>query len=324
MRGPDGGLFVPMRLPQLTGEEISEMTGASFGQGMSSVLNLFFGTTLDSWNVDFAIGRYPARVVNLGARVFCGEVWHNPHWRFSRLVKNLQKTLLNEPMPIPSEWLLLSARIGAIFGLYGELCESGCLGADGTFDVAVPSGDFSAPMAVWYARKMGLPIANIICICNENSAPWNLLHQGSMRMDAATVKTTTPDCDQNVPAGLERLIYETLGSTECLRYCALREKGSTYYLDELSVSGLRTGMYVSVVSRNRVDSMIGNLYKTAEYIADPYTALAFSGLIDYRSRTGESRPALVLSEVSPAYFLETVSRGLGITSKELKHLIEKG
>ncbi len=143
-------------------------------------------------------------------------------------------------------------------------------------------------------------------------------------MDAATVKTTTPDCDQNVPAGLERLIYETLGSTESLRYCALREKGSTDYLDELSVSGLRSGMYVSVVSRNRVDSMIGNLYKTAEYIADPYTALAFSGLIDYRSRTGESRPALVLSEVSPAYFLETVSRGLGITSKELKHLIEKG
>lgn len=323
-RGPEGGFFVPMRLPHLTAEELSTMTASSFGHGMAAVLNLFFGTTLDSWDVDFCIGRYPARVVNLGSRVFCGELWHNPHWKFSRLVRNLQKILISEPMQVSSEWLPVAVRIGALFGLYADMHASGCLGADGRFDVAVPSGDFSAPMAVWYARKMGLPIANIICTCNENSTPWNLLHQGSIRMDTAVVKTTTPDCDHNVPAGLERLIYESLGMAESLRYCQSFEQGSTYYLDESSVSALRSGMYVSVVSQNRVDSMIGNLYKTAGYIADPYAALAYSGLINYRSRTGESRPALVLSEYSPAHFLDTVSKGLGITPKELKYRIEKG
>ena len=69
-------------------------------------------------------------------------------------------------------------------------------------------------------------------------------------------------------------------------------------------------------------STIPNLYKTTGFIADPYTALAHSGLIDYRAATGESRQALILSEESPVFSLQFVADSMGISPVLLKELLD--
>lgn len=324
-RGPEGGLFMPMRMPVIPRAEIAAVADKSFGRNVADVMNLLFNSKLDSWAVEFAIGRYPVRLVSLSSKMTVAESWHNPQWKFDRLARNLAKAVLDteEELEI-TDWMLIASRIAVLFGVFGELMRDGLVSIDTPLDIAVPCGDFSAPMAAWYARAWGLPIGTIVVCCNENSAPWNLLHQGELRTDTVAMRTILPECDHAVPADLERLIYSALGAAEARRFCDICRKGGNYYLRDEQLKQLRQGMYVSVVSRQRTESMILSIYKNNGYISDPYTALAHSGLLDYRSRTGERRPALLLSEESPAFSLNMVSGCLGISQRELKERINKG
>ena len=65
-------------------------------------------------------------------------------------------------------------------------------------------------------------------------------------------------------------------------------------------------------------STIPNLYKTTGFLADPYTALSFCGLTDYRAATGDSKTALIISEESPLFSLEFVAQCMNMMPDELK------
>ena len=93
-------------------------------------------------------------------------------------------------------------------------------------------------MAVWYARQMGLPVANIICGCYQNSSVWELLHLGEAHTD-------------ELPEELERLVFGTLGIEEVKRYCG---QTGTYRLLTADLERLRKGLFAAVVSQERVDA----------------------------------------------------------------------
>ena len=324
-RATDGGFFVPMKMPHFDRSEIKALAQKSFSQNVAEILNLLFQTQLDSWAVEFGIGRYPVRLVNISGRVILAETWHNPSWRFERLAKSVEKTIRQSDQinQIPSDWLMIAARIAVLFGIFGELMARGEVAHDRPVDIVVPVGDFSGPMAAWYARSWGLPVGNILCCCNENSGCWNFIHKGEIRCDASVVETTTPACDKAVPEDLERLISATLGhrENERFRYCCT--EGGLYYLEDNQHQRLREGLYASVVGQQRLEWAILNLYKTDGYISDPYTALAYSGLMDYRAGTGETRKALILSEESPVYSLPYVGKCMGLPLEELKKRFDK-
>jgi len=72
-----------------------------------------------------------------------------------------------------------------------------------------------------------------------------------------------------------------------------------------------------VVSDSRMESMIRSFYNTSTYMLDPYSALAYCSLQDYRTRYAENRMSLVLSEKSPVHAAPIVSKALGISVEEL-------
>lgn len=322
-RGPEGGFFVPMRLPRLSGAEIGALAEYSFSEAAAEVVNLLFGTKLDGWAIEFAIGRYPVKLVNVGNRTLVAETWHNPAWRFERLARGIEKAIRQSDQicPVPTDWLLIGSRIAVLFGVFGELFRSGITAVDSPIDVVVPTGDFSAPMTCHYAREMGLPVHNILCCCNENSGAWSLIHKGELRTDAAVVKTDTPLCDHGVPEGLERLIFAALGLEETIEFTESCRKGSNFYLEPHQLQALRQGIYASVVSKRQMESAVTSLYGSNGYLADPYTALCVAGIGSYRSISGESRTALVLSEESPSHHLGLLARCLGTTAAELKTVL---
>lgn len=324
-RGPDGGLFVPFRLPHLDAAQIEGLRDKSFGQCVAEALNLFFSARIDGWDVDFSIGRNPAKLVPVSHRIIIAETWHNPDWNFGRMVRNLSSTIRgsDDKRGCPSNWAWTAVRIAALFGLCGELERLGAVDLNHPVDLAVPAGDFSAPMSAWYAREMGLPIQNILCACNENSAAWDLLHHGQMRTNAVAVPTSTPEADVGLPSDLERLIFETLGLEETLRYCQACRKGEMYAPGE-KLETLRDGIYAAVIGQARLDSIINSVYRSGTYLLGPYSALAYGGLQDYRAVTGESRTVLLLAEQSPACAKETVAKAMGITVHQLKEMTDIG
>ncbi len=319
-RAIDGGFFVPFQLPVLSREEILALKEKSFGQSVAELLNLFFSARLDGWDVDFCIGRYPVKLVPMSHRIMVAETWHNPDWDFARMVRNLFSRIYGneDTQGVPSNWAWIAIRIATLFGLYGQLLQQGLTDPEAAVDVAVAAGDFSAPMAVWYAREMGLPVGNIICSCNDNGSVWDLLHHGQLRTDTVAVSTNTPQCDVGVASNLERLLFGCVGTSEANKFVEVCGQGSIYTPNEEDLLSIRKGMFAAVVSQNRMESVIRNVYRTNAYILDPYAALAYGGLQDYRTSAGESRTALLMTEHSPICSAATVAVAMGITVQQLR------
>ena len=83
-------------------------------------------------------------------------------------------------------------------------------------------------------------------------------------------------------------------------------------------------MFAAVVSMDRVSSIIPSVYRTNRYVLDPYGALAYGALADYRARTGSVGPALILSEKGPVCEAVSVARCMNISKEELMHILAEG
>lgn len=306
-RGPDGGAYVPFRLPVFDRETVEALREMRFGACVALVLNKLFLPRLDGVELDFALGRTPVKLTEMNHRIAVAELWHNIHWSFDWTVRELTQRLRTETQqeqPL-TEWAHLAVRIAALFGILGQLQRSGTVSFEQGLDVAVASGDFSMPMAAWYAREMGLPIGNVIC-CDAHSGVWDLLHHGQVR-------TADP-----LPMGLERLIFGRLGAEEAQRYAAVCDRRGVYAPDEEALELLQQGMFASVVSARRTDRTIASVYATKGYLMGPEAAMAYAGLQDYRATAGEARPALILARRRPKDDLQTVAAAIGMDPAVLK------
>lgn len=317
-RGPDGGQYIPFRLPRFSREEVQAMAGNGFNRNLADTLNLLFGSGLNGYDMELALGRRSVRLQQLGQKIIMGQVWHNTDWCFERMLQDIARLALpgSEDTPEVRGWAAVGIRIAILFGIFGELIREGLAGEDRKIDLCMVSGDFSAPMACWYARNMGLPIGNIVCCCNENAGLWDFFTHGQLRTDAVAAKTLVPAADVTVPDGLERLICMYGGPAEVERYMEAVRTGSTYYVEDSFLHRLRQGIYVTVCSEKRIRQVIPSAYSTHGYLLTPADALAYAGLQDYRSRTGEMPTALIMTENSPAMELEIIAEVLGISPQD--------
>lgn len=323
-RGPDGGLYLPFNLPRLDTAQLAALGAEGFGATAAQILNLFFSCRLTGWEVEMCVGKRPVCIAALNPKTFAAETYHNIEWDYQHL-ENALFRLVSQRMELSgrcTSWFRIAIRIAVVFALYGEMLKTGTLEAGQSFDASVPTGDFTAPMALWYAREMGLPVANIICACNENNAVWDLIHLGQLRTDTPAVKTATPLVDVGVPDELERLIFGVFGIDEVRRYSQIAAMGGQYLLTPEALDKLRKGLFAAVVSSDRVSSLMPSAYSTWGYIMGPYTVLAYGALMDYRAKTGESRPAVFLADRCAVCDGAFVSDALNITEAELKEQIE--
>lgn len=316
-RGPDGGLYLPFRMPVFSETELEGLEKLPFTARIAQVLNTLCGTRLTQWDVDFCVGRHPVRLVSLPQKILLAQGWHNSQGSLSYMVRVLSARLRQDNQPQPSDWTEIAVRGAVLFAVFSELRREGKISGGQRVDVAAICGDCYGPISAWYARLWGLPIGNIIICCNENSGLWELFHRGQLRTDALSVKTATPDADAVLPPGLERLIFAAGGTCEVQRYLEICGRGGIYAPNEAILRKLCRGLTVSVVGRERMESTIGTVYATSGCVLSPYSALCHAGVQDYRAGAGENRLALVFSEKSPRLDASVVADAFGITTEEL-------
>lgn len=318
----NGGFYYPFRLPNVEELQLQELSEKGFSSIVAVVLNRFFGTRMSAWDVEFAIGRYPVKLIPSKHRILMAELWHNQESDYDYMVRILTEQLLPAGSKQTS-WVRIGIRIAVLMGLYGELIRSGAVDLNTQMDVAVMAGDFTTPMALYYARQMGLPVVNIICGCNENCALWDLLHIGEVRTDTPILETQTPLADCGLPAEVERLICATFGHDESLRFSRICADGEDYSLTESQQEALRKGFFTAVVSSKRLYDAIPSVYRTTGYILGPYSALAYGALLDYRAKTGENRPVMLLADRNPTLDADTVSAALQMEISQWEDLPNK-
>lgn len=319
-RASDGGFFVPIKLPVFKRTEIIKLKNRTPEDNIALILNKFFQTEFSGKDVQFAIGREYYRFRNIGQKMILGELWHNVDGDIDHIIRLLTKRIAVEPREsAPGEWPRMAVRISLLFAMFGELSDQGLVNTIYPMDLAVPAGDYTWPMAAWYARKMGLPIGTIIVCCNENDRIRDLLHRGQLRLDSIRSETITPKLDCAVPEGVERAIYTMLGREELGEYLRILERGGTYAVNPEQKRLLSEGMYVSVNNSRRLFQVIPNAYRTFGHILCPYSALVYTGVMDYQSITGKYNRVLMLCDQATEQSLDVTARAMGITPAELKN-----
>ena len=305
-RTPDGGFYVPLQITQLSDEELRSFKTRNFGENTAYILNIFFAGKLTGWDIEFCCGRSPVRLVDLPRRLHIVELWHNICFDYAHVEQAIYNRLTNTDTPLPQNgWAKIAIEIAILFAIYGD---TSTVNNGLHYDIAVETRGFISPFAVWYARKMGLPIGTIICGTHDNGEVWDLLHLGTM----------TPNANIDETLGIERFIYCALGSEEALRYVSSCDTKRVYALDDSCAAILKTGLSAAVVSSERLPAVISNFYRSHGYVLDSASAIAFGALQDYRSCTGESKNTLILSFVSPIRNRAAVTHLLGISASELE------
>lgn len=324
-RAPDGGIYMPEKLPVFSREELDALLKEPEPEIIARVLNLFFDGTLGRLDVEFEVGRRIIGMARISHRIVIGELWRNPEGGFEGLCSRLTQRLCTEgTAQKPGTWMRIACRVALIFAIFSRLRREGILADEELLDVAALAGDFESPYALHVTRNMGLPIGEIICCCNANAGLWELFSFGQLKTSAKVAQTMTPLCDRVVPAALELLIRERLHEDDVMNYFDALERGGNFFLEPEAHQRLREGFSASVVSDRRMRLAIPNLYNTNGYILGPYSALAYTGLMDYRSHPGPRRTALMLTEHDPRENADIVTRALVLSSEELDQWCQHG
>lgn len=315
---PNGGMFLPLRFPLFSPEEIGKMKENSFCENIANILNLFFSTGLSGWDVEFAIGRKPVGVTAIGRKTAVIELWKNTDGSYIACADRIYRLLTGNKMASNHQrgWAYIAIKIAFLFATWSmQECH-----AVECMDIAISGGDFENAIAAWYARNMGLPIGKIVWGSNENCGVWDLLHKGQMDMGAAVISTDTPQMDVVAPAGVERLIYGTLGLQETLLYLQAVNSKSCYRLDADKLSRLNEGMFCSVVGKNRGQDIIKSVYGSYGYLINPYTALSYGALQDYRAKSGENKMTVLLSEEKASAYYPVIAQATGLSQEQINLL----
>lgn len=286
-QAPGGGMFMPMQLPVLDDVALDKFERMSFGEATAAVMNLFFGTKLTGWDVDFAVGRQAVDMLSVGHRVSIVESWHNPAGSHAYFVQRLYNLMLGQKQnsDIPNVWFETAVNISILFGVYGKYCRGDVY----EFDVSVEAGDLKLLLAVRYAQKMGLPIRKIILGCADGDGMWDFLSYGDY---SSSEKARNPY--------FEALLWLEFGYGEVASYHSALNQKSIYRLNLVHLDAFRNYLFATVVGSNRAKNVAENAAQTVGYSMQTGTARAFGALQDYRAKTGENKNTLLFAQNASA------------------------
>lgn len=287
-RAPDGGFYVPFRLPVFSPQEIRELKAQTFSKTVADILNLFFGLRVNSTEVESVLGIQSCTVQNINQNLFVAELWHTPDGCYDYIIEKLYN-LMTQKSEIPMGWARISIEIAILFGLFSHLPVKG-----NTFDMAVPVNDFSDVTAVMFAKDMGLPVRFITCACDENGILWDLANKGEF----------STNISGKIPCYLEMFLYKCTGNQGVVEYYSSCDKKGICRINEECLRYVNDNLFAAVVSPGRAEAIISGMYRSNHYSIDSDTALAYGSLQDYRASIGANNETVILAKRSPQHIKE--------------------
>jgi len=183
-----------------------------------------------------------------------------------------------------------------------------------TINVCVPTGNFGNILAAYYAREMGVPIGRLICASNSNNVLTDFIRTGVYDRNRTFYNTMSPSMDILISSNLERLLLSlTQDVDEVKGYMEQLNATGRYEVREKVREKLQKLFWGYCCDDKETQRVIGEMYKTHDYLIDPHTAVAFSALEQYRKETGDETPCVVASTASPFKFCGSVLGALGET-----------
>ncbi|NLY90705.1 MAG: threonine synthase [Firmicutes bacterium] len=209
-------------------------------------------------------------------------------------------------------WGRLVPQVVYYFKAWGELLRQQILPPGETFNVVVPTGNFGNILAAYYGKKLGLPIHKLICASNRNNVLTDFIRTGEYNRNRRFYQTISPSMDILVSSNLERLLYELVGEDPeaVVAYMNQLRQAGSYRLTERERARLQEGFWAGFATEEETTAAIKEVYERYHYLIDPHTAVGYKVYQDYRTSTGDTRPAVIAATASPFKFNRGVATAL--------------
>ncbi len=185
-------------------------------------------------------------------------------------------------------------------------------------DVSVPSGNFGNALSAIIARKMGVPIRNIIVATNENNTLDTLISTGVFKL-AEFRNTDSSAQDIEMPSNVWRYFAMLFANnTEKIAEVNRRlEESGSVTMGEIGVEdpSFRRGIISATITATRRRQIMKRVYNDSNrnIMIDPHTANGVAAIAKFGPRMrGRGVPILAMETAKPWKFDETMMAILGV------------
>jgi len=173
----------------------------------------------------------------------------------------------------------------------------------------VPTGNFGDIFAGFAAKKMGLPIDNLVIATNMNDILDRTLKTGRYEV-LSVAPTTSPSMDIQISSNFERLLFEASGRDGVAvrtQMDRLKQSGA-FTIPEETLGEIKQAFGSGRALEPEVMNMIDQTLKADNYLLDPHSAI---GCAVARQHTKPGVPMVTLATAHPAKFPDAVEAASG-------------
>ncbi|GAM17558.1 hypothetical protein SAMD00019534_007330, partial [Acytostelium subglobosum LB1] len=213
-------------------------------------------------------------------------------------------------------WARILAQM--VYYFYAYFRVQDILGEGKSVTFSVPTGNFGDILAGFYARKMGLPVNNLIVSTNQNDILYRFFSTGEYSKPNTVIPTVAPAMDINVASNFERYLYYLCKEDPAQLVNLMHTFNTTGRFsmsrEQMNSVSVNDGFVSSSVGHQEILDTIAEYHKQLNYLMDPHTAVGVAGakahgLCTLTNYANLSRPAdalVCLSTAHPAKFGDTV------------------
>lgn len=204
------------------------------------------------------------------------------------------------------------------FYAYTQLCNMGDIKIGEEINFSVPTGNFGNLLAGYYAKKMGLPIKNLICASNQNKVLFDFINTGIYDKVRDFVITMSPSMDILISSNLERLLYFISGEDTAKVKMLMEQlaKNGKYEIDSSMLMELKD-FFAGYATEEDTAKAIIEVYKTNNYVIDTHTAVSYAVYQKYLEQTKDATKTVIISTASPYKFTSDVMKSIDSKYKGL-------
>ncbi len=196
---------------------------------------------------------------------------------------------------------------------YCDLVAAGEIDNGEKINFVVPSGNFGNILAGYYAKRMGLPIKNLIIGSNSNNILTDFWTTGVYDTNREFLKTMSPSMDILISSNLERLLFE-IGDRdpEFVQKLMLDLKSTGKFSVPVEKLKEKAPEFMAYYTTERETlEEIEEFYEDYDYVLDPHTAVAVNCYYKYFTECDDYTKTVVVSTANPYKFPSAVLEAIG-------------
>jgi threonine synthase len=183
---------------------------------------------------------------------------------------------------------------------------------------SVPTGNFGDIFAGYMAKKMGLPIEQLIIATNSNDVLHRVMSKNQYEVHPLK-HTITPSMDIAVSSNFERLLfdlYDRDGKALAALMAKMNAKKEVVSLDPTKLAKAHELFDSCAVDEATTVAIMQEVHKETGYLLDPHTAVGVKAA--RACRRNKAIPMITLGTAHPVKFEEAVQRA-GYDMPRLPH-----